>query len=254
MKKILILSLAIVSATIAFGIEESQKEAFDAKVKEFIANTEKDFHKKLADTYEEMKEVTDPIADWALESPAEYYAWTKSSSQHSNYQWVVRYNIRQRTPIVELSDVQDLAINDGEGLNQKAKSDKNLYNRLKASNWQIEGIPFSPEKAFVLSTVFYNDLEYIESLDDAVIANHFGDYIKAVEKACAKMSAKEAWRKYVSIVARFTPFKDVKAVKNNWERLESNQDAMATIARQEMLLNESQSQKLTTQAGGEDNE
>ena len=254
MKKILILSLAMVSATIAFGIEESQKEAFKVKMEEFIANAETNFHKKLADTYDDMKEVTDPIADWALESPAEYYAWTKSNLQHSNYQWVVRYNIRQRIPIVELSDVQDLAINDGAGLNQKAISDKNLYNRLKASNWQIEGIPFSQEKAIVLSTVFYNDLEYIEGLDDAVIANYFGDYIKAVEKAYAKKSAREAWRKYVSIVARFTPFKDVKAVKDNWERLESNQDAMATIARQEMLLNESQTQKLTTQAGGEDNE
>ena len=68
------------------------------------------------------------------------------------------------------------------------------------------------------------------------------------------MSAREAWRKYVSIVARFTPFKDVKAVKDNWERLESNQDAMATIARQEILLNESNTQTLTSQTKGEENE
>ena len=236
MRKILLTIGISLAGTVLFAeISEEQKTAF-LQAKESVYKTiEGEGKAKLEASYEPMSATCNAIADWALESPKEYYAWCSESGDFGTIQWLVRVNLKNRYPDKAYTELEDICIWDAEGI-RKSMQTPEVYEQWKAKDFSVDGARMR-DGAIFLSALNAGDLAVAEAFDDSLLLGSFDAYFKAVEKAAAKMTARAAWEKYAEISKRFLPYKQEAKVKALWSRLEANQDAMATIASQETIIN-----------------
>ncbi len=235
MKKIVSIIALTLGAGVAFAVTDAQKTAFVEKIKtDFLPAAEgQSYHEKLTATYTAMKSATDPIVTWALAEPEAYYKWSGETGLGGHVQWLVRWNLRTQNPSVELTDLQDAAIDDSEGIIRRARASKSDYNALKVGGFKVGSIPVSAWKSMTLAEQ-YGDPEAFDSFKTEQVANEFGRYYNAILKANVSSDAETAWKRLVKARKTFSLYRNLKngdgslkypKISENWTSLIADEDS-----------------------------
>jgi len=213
MKHILALlaTALIATSTFAYDITDAQKKAFVACVESNVVDGD-DFMASVEKTAT-MNEVK-TVAEWAVENTLDYHKWVIEQKNKGHFLWVVRKAVN--IPF-DKGTLQDVVINDSRATFDAMIESKVFFDEMKNAGFEVEGVKIS-EGWIIRACVAHSDVESVELFvsEKNIVAN-FESYLLAIRKS--NLTGVQLYNKYVSVVKRFSAYKEDKGVKEHWETL-----------------------------------
>lgn len=208
MKKTIYAIAALAALTLTvFGTPESLKKQLDevADGMPYAGWCRDGWDEALPQRVQENSELVSKVAEWALTNPKAFYElylddWCGPRD-------MVRYKVEMldKTP---LSDVQDAAIRESDGIRDKYERDTDKYAEFKAAGFKVEGVPLNPWLVLNMAARA-KDYKQIMAVSDADLAKFsLEGILPLLNTALIGAPLLDKYDAYTELLERIKPHED----------------------------------------------